>query len=303
MTLVMKKQIKSTTTYRTELGSEMSDNREGKEILIQSVAFDDKGNVLEHSQYFPDGRVEDRVVNEYSTEGKLLEEILFDQDGETAERRTMEYDEKERPAREIKHYQDGAQDFISYSYDENGHLVEKVYGDDTGWIEKKEKYTYENDRLISAQEFDDENNLIGETTVVYDSEGKIEETSEWPASEHGGRKFTIYNEKSLIEVIKQYSDSDKLIARFTYNYDEKDQLTDITEETQTGTSTSHTVYDEKGQAVMREERSANEELNHRVERTFDEEGNMLTAHVFINGRGRHINQHYLERMEYSFFDF
>jgi hypothetical protein len=298
----MKKQIKSAKTYRVELGSEISDKREGKELLTQCDTFDSKGNVVEHIQYFLDGSIEDRVVNEYSNEGKLLEEILIDQDGETAERRTMEYDEKGRPAREIKHYQDGAQDFITYSYNEAGHLAEKIYGDDSGWTEKRELHTYENDRLISMQEFDEEEKLIGKTTVVYDSEGKVEESSEWPAGEQGGRKVTIYNEKGLIETIKQYSETDKLIARFTYSYNERDQVTDITEETQAGTSTSHTAYDEKGLPIMREEFSENEELNHRVERTFDDDGNLINSHVFINGRGRHVNQHYIERVAYTFFD-
>jgi antitoxin component YwqK of YwqJK toxin-antitoxin module len=298
----MKKQIKSATTFHKELGSEEGVDREGKEILTQTVSFDSNGNVLEHIQYFPDGSIEDKVVNEYSAEGKLLEEVLFDQGDELAERRTMEYDEKGRPAKETKHYQDGAQDFIDYRYDEAGHLVEKIYGDDSGWTEKREVYSFENDRLTTACEFDDEDKLTGETTVVYNQEGKMEESSEWPAGEQGGRKVTVFNEKGLIDVIKQYSESGKLIARFTYSYDEKDQVTDITEETQAGTNTSHTGYDEKGQVIMREEYGANQELNHRVERIYDEEGNLISSHVFINGHGRHINQHYLERVEYVYFE-
>jgi len=298
----MKKQIKSAMTFRKELGSEETSESEGTEILIQQVKYDAKGSVLEHIQYFPDGTIEDRVVNEFSAEGKLLEEVLFDPDGEIAERRTMEYDGKSRPAKEIKHYQDGTRDFITYRYDEAGHLVEKIYGDDTGWTEKREEYIFEEGHLVKVQEFDEEDKLTGETNIVYNEEGNIEESSEWPASDMGGRKVTIYSDKGLIEVIKQYSDSNKLIARFTYIYDEKDQLTDISEETQAGTNTSHTSYDEKGLALMREEHSANEELNHRVERTFDEDGNLLNSHVFVNGRGRHINQHYIERIEYVFFD-
>jgi len=299
---LMKKLIKSATTYHKELGSEESVEREGKEILTQTVTFDDKGNVLEHIQYFPDGSIEDRVVNQYTPEGKLLEETLFDQGEELAERRTMEYDEKGRPVREVKHYQDGTLDFISYRYDETGHLVEKIYGDDSGWTEKREVYSFDKDRLTSAREYDDEDKMVGETTVDYDEEGKIEESSEWPAGEQGGRKVTVYNEKGLIDVIKQYSESGNLIARFKYTYDEKDLVTDITEETQAGTNTSHTSYDENGLAIMREEHSANQELNHRVERTYDEDGNLLTSHVFINGRGRHINQHYIERVEYVYFE-
>jgi antitoxin component YwqK of YwqJK toxin-antitoxin module len=298
----MKKQIKSATTYRKQLGSEESAELKGAEILTQLMKFDVKGNVLENIQYFPDGSIEDRVVNEYSAEGKLLEEVMFDQDGEIAERRTLEYDEKGRPAKETKHYQDGTRDFITYLYDEAGHLVEKIYGDDSGWIEKKEVFIFDGNHISAAREYDEEEKLVGETTLIYDQDGKIEESSEWPAGEQGGRKVTLYNEKGLIDVIKQYSDSDKLIARFTYAYDEKDQLTDVTEETQAGTNTSHTAYDETGRAVVREEHSANQELNHRVERTFDEDGNLLTAHVFVNGRGRHINQHYQEWIEYSFFE-
>jgi antitoxin component YwqK of YwqJK toxin-antitoxin module len=298
----MKKLIKSAITFRKDLGSEENAEREATEILMQLVSFDAKGNVLEHIQYFPDGSVEDRVVNKYSDEGKLIEEVLFEQDGGIAERRTMEYDEKSRPVKEIKHYQDGAQDFITYRYDEGGHLVEKIYSDDSGWTEKREVYSFEAGRLVTAKDFDDDDNLVGETTVCYDTEGKLEESSEWPAGEHGGRKVTVFTDKGLIDVIKQYSDSGNLIARFTYAYDEQDRVTDITEETPAGTSTTHTVYDEKGLAIMREEHSANEELNHRVERIFDDEENLLTSHVFINGRGRHINQHYLERVEYTFFN-
>ena len=108
----MKKLIKSAKTFRKDLGSEESIEREGTEILLQTVLFDEKGNVLEHIQYFPDGSVEDRVVNNYSSEGKLLEEVLFDQEDELAERRVMEYDEQGRPIRETKHYQDGSRDFI-----------------------------------------------------------------------------------------------------------------------------------------------------------------------------------------------
>jgi hypothetical protein len=297
----MNKLIKSAMTFRKDLGSEESMEREGKEVLQQSVSFNEKGNVLEHIQYFPDGTIEDKVVNTYTADGKLLEEVLYDQGVELAERRTMEYDEKGKPLREIKHYQDGARDFIDYSYDEAGHLVEKKYGDDSGWIEKREVFSFENDHLTQVKEFDDEDNLTGETTLVYDLEGRVEESSEWPAGEQGGRKVSVYNEKGLIEVIKHYSDSGKLIARFTYSYNDNGLVTDITEETQSGTNTSHNVYDEKDQVILREEYSADQELNHRVERTYDEYGNLLSSHVFINGRGRHMNQHYLERVEYTFF--
>lgn len=299
---MIKNRIKSALTYHMELGSAEDLESKNNETLQQEVVFDARGNVSEHIHYLPDGSIEDRVTNTYNADGKLAEEVLYDPDGEIAERRTMEYNDKGKLLKEIKHYQDGAQDFIIYRYDEAGHLSEKTFGDDSGWIEKREVFTFENDKLIGVSEFDEEDSLLKESAYTYDADGNLAESSESPTSDMGGRKVTIYNTRGLVDVIKYYSPSGNLIARNTYEYNEKDQVTDISEETQSGISSSHTGYDENGYAVLLEDRSENEELNHRIERTFDPDGNILTSHVFINGKGRNLNQHYLERIEYTFFD-
>lgn len=298
----MKNKIKSALTFHMDLGS--AENLEAKtiETLQQEVVFDAQGNVAEHIQYLPDGSIEDRVTNTYNAEGKLAEEVLYDSDGEIAEHRTLEYMEKGTLSKEIKHYEDGSQDIISYGYDDAGHLKEKIFGDDSGYIEKREVFTFEGDNLISEMEFDKDDTLLKESNFTYDDDGNLAESTESPTGEMGGRKVTIYNIRALPEVIKYYSESGNLIARTKYEYNEKGQVIDISEETQSGTSSSHSEYDEHGHAVVVEDRSANEELNHRIERTFDENGNLLTSHVFINGHGRSLNQHYLERIEYTFFD-
>jgi antitoxin component YwqK of YwqJK toxin-antitoxin module len=298
----MKNKIKSALTYQMNLGSAENPEAKNSEVLQQKVVFDEMGNVVEHIQYLPDGSIEDRVTNTYHADGKLAEEVLYEPDGDIAERRTMEYNEAGKLLKEIKHYQDGAQDFITYRYDDAGHLAEKIFGDDSGWIEKREAFTFEGDKLTRVSEFDDEDTLLKESTYSYDADGNLEESSESPTSDMGGRKVTQYTTDGLAEVIRYYSPSGNLIARHTYEYNEKGLVRDISEETQSGISTTHTEYDENGFAVVLEDRSANEELNHRIERTFDIEGNVLTSHVFINGHGRNINQHYLQRVEYLFFD-
>jgi len=297
----MNNKIKTALTYHVDLGSEDNPEVKRTETLQQKVIYDALGNVKEHIQYLPDGSIEDRVTNAYSTDGKLEEEILYDPDGEIAERRTMEYAENGKLLKEIKHYQDGAQDFITYNYSEAGNLTEKIFGDDTGWIEKRDVFTFDGDKLIAVKEFDEEDALLKESTYSYDSDGNVDESSESPSNDMGGRKVTIYNTSGLPEAIKHYSVSGNLIARQTYEYNEKGQVTDIKEETQSGTSSTHTEYDEHGHAVVMEDKSANEELNHRIERTYDDNGHILTSHVFINGQGRNLNQHYLERIEYVFF--
>jgi antitoxin component YwqK of YwqJK toxin-antitoxin module len=298
----MKNKVKSALTYHADLGSEETLEVKTNEALQQKVIFDAQGNISEHIQYLADGSIEDRVTNSYNADGKLAEEVLYDPDGEIAERRTLEYAENGKLLKEIKHYQDGAQDLITYSYNEAGHLLEKIFGDDSGWVEKREAFTFEGDKLTAVKEYDEEGKLLKESAFTYDADGNLEESSESPTSDMGGRKVTIYNISGLPEIIKYYSPSGNLIARHTYEYNENDLVTDIKEETQSGISSSHTEYDEIGHAVVLEDRSANEELNHRIERTYDEEGNLLTSHVFINGHGRNLNQHYLERIEYTFFD-
>lgn len=298
----MKNKIISALTYHLDLGSTEDPETKTIETLQQKVDFDLQGNVTEHIQYLPDGSIEDRVINNYNAEGNLVEEVLYDPDGEIAEHRTLEFSEKGTLLKEIKHYEDGSQDIITYRYDEAGHITEKIFGDDTGWIEKREIFTFEDDKLTTVKELDEEGALLKESTFTYDEGGNLEESSESPNGEMGGRKVTVYNSHSLPEVIKYYSPSGNLIARTKYEYNEKGQVTGISEETQSNTSSSHTEYDEFDNAVVVEDRSANEELNHRIERTFDENGNLLTSHVFINGHGRNPNQHYLERIEYAFFD-
>ena len=298
----MKNKIKSAITYHKKLGSAEKLETKTNETLQQIIVFDMQGNVAEHIQYMPDGSIEEKVMNTYSADGKLTEEVLYTPDGEIAEHRTMEYTENGKLLKEIKHYQDGAQDIITYCYDEAGQLTEKTFGDDSGWIEKREVFTFEGDKLTAVKEFDEDNKLLKQSTFRYDADGNLTESSESPAGDSGQRKVTIFNNHALPEAIKYYSESGSLIARHTYEYNEKSQVTNIREETQSGISSSHTEYDENGYAVLMEERSANEELNHRIERTFDEEGNITTSHVFINGHGRNINQHYLERVEYTFYN-
>lgn len=297
----MKNKIKTALTYHSDLGSEETPETTNNEILQQKVEFDDQGNIIEHIQYQPNGSIEDRVTNAYNAGGWLAEEVLYDPDGEIAERRTLEYSENGKLLKEIKHYDDGSQDIIAYVHDEAGHLMEKNYGDDSGYIEKKEVFAFEGDKLSSVQELDEDGTIQKEIIYTYDADGTLEETSESP-TENGGRKITIYNSNALPEVVKYYSEAGNLIARHTYEYNDKNQVTDISEETQSGISLSHTEYNEHGHAIVIEDKSVNEELNHRIERTYDEEGNILTSHVFINGQGRHKNQHYIERIEYMFFE-
>ena len=297
----MKNKIKTSLTYHSDLGSEETMESTNRETLQQKVVFDIQGNVEEHIQYLSDGSIEDRVTNAYNTDGKLAEEVLYDADGVIAERRTLEYSEKGKLLKEFKHYEDGSRDITTYVYDEAGHLTEKIFGDDSSYVEKREVFTFEGDKLISVQEFGEEDDLLKSRTYTYDADGNLEESSESP-TDNGGRKVTIFNSNALPELVKYYSEAGNLIARHTYEYNENGQVTDISEETQSGTSSSHTEYDENGQAVIIEDKSANEELNHRIERTYDQGGNILTSHVFINGQGRNHNQHYLERIEYIFFE-
>ncbi len=298
----MTNRIKSALTYHLELGSAENQDIKANEVLQQEVIYDAQGNVTEHIQYLSEGSIEDRVTNTYRADGKLAEEVLYDPDGEIAERRTMEYNESGKLLKEIKHFQDGAQDIISYRYDVSGHLAEKTYGDDSGWIEKRDVFTFEGDQLIKVKELNEDSALLRESTYTYDAEGKLEEGTESPMNDLGGRKVTLYTADGSPEVIKYYSHNGSLIARHTYAYNENGQATEISEETQSGTSSTHTEYDANGHAVVMEDRSANEELNQRIERSYDEGGNLLTSHVFINGHGRSLNQHYYERIEYIFFD-
>jgi hypothetical protein len=74
------------------------------------------------------------------------------------------------------------------------------------------------------------------------------------------------------------------------------------EETAYLKNTTRFSYDGFGNVIMEEEINKNGLLTQRVEREYDEMGNIVTSHVFIDGHGVSANRQYTYRFVYEFYD-
>ena len=60
-------------------------------------------------------------------------------------------------------------------------------------------------------------------------------------------------------------------------------------------------YDEHGNAVVQEERNEHAEINSRIVREFDKEGNVTESEAIFDHHGMARNQHYVLKYEYEYF--
>ena len=76
----------------------------------------------------------------------------------------------------------------------------------------------------------------------------------------------------------------------------------IMEESVTGIEILNIEYDEQGNMAVQETVTEKDELISRVERSHDENNQIMTTHIHIEGRGQRPSQDYRIRFEYVYFD-
>jgi hypothetical protein len=99
-----------------------------------------------------------------------------------------------------------------------------------------------------------------------------------------------------------YSKKDELVAKTIYSYNESGKIISVVEQTPYGKNVTSIGYDDNENAVEQVEKNEEGVINNSAKRTFNDNHDVVESEVFINMQGRAVNQHYILRYEYEYFD-
>lgn len=299
----MSKKIKSTTLTKYDY---LAKNIHAEEIEVKGwkysyTEFDDKGNTTLEIKYDLNGKVEDKTKNKYDKHGYLVEEVTYLDGREIAEHKTYERDAEGNIIKAFKHYNDGTKDTIEYEYNPDGELIKKTIIDSYGEVEAIETFKFKNGNIILNEKYEYDE-LMSKDIFVYDEKGNITENEKW-TEDDGSVKFkSFYNENNNMVKELIYNKDEKLVAKSEYSYNNNNKITEVVEETPHGTNITKIKYDDKGNAIAQVEINKAGEVNNSVERKFNENNDVIETKVFIDFHGRDINQEYVLKYEYKYFE-
>ncbi len=168
--------------------------------LHSQTVYDDEGERLKEISYWQDGQISS--VYEYDPSKRQLWLTDYDKEGNTERKYRTDYDDRGNEILRVEYDGEGKispvrdcacdpEEYIPYwrfenSYDESGNLVRQIVYDiddiQTGHMEN----TYDDGRLIRAEEYDAENNLLYYSEYVYDEKGDA--VSYFSVNEYGTEK-------------------------------------------------------------------------------------------------------------------
>lgn len=298
----MAKKVKSINLFKKDFFPTQSDPKKFRtnEYKYSSTEYDENGNVVLELKFNADQKLEDKYVNKYNEAGILIEEKHYLSYKDLAEHKTYELDESGKVLKAFKHYNDGSKDTIDYSYDSNGNLIERITIDSYDEVEAKDVFEYEGQNLIKKETYEYDE-LTSKETFAYDPDGNVVEESSW-TEEESNRRSNTYNENGKIEKMLFYNKKDELVAKTTYSYNAEGKIIGVAEETPYGNSSTIITYDKKGNAIEQIEKNEQGEINNSAIRKFNDNNDVVETEVFIDMHGRSLNQQYVLRYEYEYYE-
>ena len=300
----MTKKVKSVEIARHDLILKDISAQEANfvEHKYKYTEYDEQGNITLDITYGENDREEERVENSYDENGRLTEEVFYDEQGDVTERKSYEYDEKGKMQQEYKHYLDGSRDVISYVYNGQDQLMKKIHKDEDDVVEKTEYFKYEGDRPAMTEMFDENNELIYKSIKKYDENGNLveEAVDDRETFEQYALRHTYDQDGKRIETIRLDKEGN-VLEKASFSINPKGEITEAVQETPYNVITTNMEHDAKGNLIKQEEYNGQNQLNHRLERSFDENDNLTESNVFIDFHGEGINRNYLLKYQYNFF--
>jgi len=296
----MSKQISIERIYNLDMNSGQTEPTQN--LLTKEIYYDTQGNPIKDVSYNPPGVVDQTIESKYDDQNRLIEEACFDGEEDLLEKTFFVWDTDGKKINEEKHYLDGSIDTTVFTYNSDGHLIEKLCKNDDDEIEYKEEFKFEGKQLVEYLRYNEDkeveekkslrfnNNLI-EAEVHWIAEEDIETTKEYRYDEEGNvEKELYYNQKKqLVKKVEYQKYRGRLIEEFI-------------EEDPYQRNTTKLEYDEKNNIILQEQFNRNGEINHRVERTFDQDQRLAETMTYVNAKGQGMNLHFKEIHQYEYFD-
>jgi hypothetical protein len=201
----------------------------GRRVPLQTVSFDENGNVLTSVVYKPDGSLLRKLGwgHEYDSAGRETRTFYYDDKGVLTNTGIHLYDNRGRRIETTQVNPDGSINHIrSYSYDDKGNNIRESHRNENG-----------SPRILITRKFDEEGRAIEEVYIdaksaldhrnvmTYDSHGK--QTS-WTLFQRDGtaaqvRSSFSYDEHGNVKEVITYGPDGLLRSKasFTYELDER----------------------------------------------------------------------------------
>lgn len=294
-------QIKEKTTIIIEY---VIDNDSGQEVettryQTEYNLYDAQGNVLVEKSFFPDGQTGEQHEQELDDKGRLIRSLLYDGD-DLVEERTYSYDSEDRLQRSLLHYQDGSLSENRYDYDAEGRRTalrctdedgeeeyrEELRYDEKGNLIHRKRYEYEEAVWTRSWSYDDNQNLDVSIDEDHQTKAIVEKRFDHDAQGNLKEEKTYRNGK-LYSITRQ-------------GFDGQGRLIEMESESPEQYERLIFSLDEHGNQIAQEAFNRQEELVHKVERTFDNHDNPLETKVWMFDMITGITRRYTMLNEYAY---
>lgn len=298
-------QKKKASVYRTNLVNVGIGQGQMKTLpyLFSVTEFTGKGETLSQSSYTSGGLLTEKIAWEYDEKGRVIRQYYYSEEDTPSETTSFERDAKGDVVKELKVYIDGSTDTTTYRYDKDKKLLEKVTVDDEDVTDRHERFTWDDHLLIRHEIIDMEEHPIELDEFKYDEAGNLVEHKR--INEETGENYRIVSEynksgQKIADLI--YDEEDELVEKVCYEHDDHGKvISSIVESPQKNSNTRY-FYDEKGNHLGHEEVDDEGTQLVWVEHAYDQENNLTSSTVFVNGRGSGMSQHYELQYEYEWYD-
>lgn len=269
------------------------------EQIVSENRLDADGNELERFTYDQEGNVEERVITEYA-QGKPVK-IIMEINDMVVEQTEYQYDESGRLVKELIVYQEGEPDEAIYTY-EDARLIARQVFDEDGVEGEKMFRKYEGDRLMREEFFNADGELERSKTYMYNDGNQLEEIVELRTSDDGQTRIVnVLDEVGNIVLEKRYDPKGNLVMRSRSEINDKGLPESIEEESVYGKTITLLVYDDKNRNIRLREVTESGLVLNQIERTFNDEGQLLTLINKTEPTALRPGSHYRIRNEYEYF--
>jgi hypothetical protein len=296
----MNKKISAEKIFQIDLNSGQTEANEN--MLTKEIFLDEYGNTIKEISYNPPGIIDQTIESKYDDQNRIIEESCFDEEDELLEKTLFFWNEKDKKIKEEKHYLDGSIDTTTFTYNDDANLTEKICKDDEGEIESKEVFTYKNKRLHEHIAFGEDEKIVEKKTFEFEEDKLISETHLDADEGDETRKEFRYDIDGNIEKELNYNTKNQLVKKTEFLKYKERHILEFREEDPYKNNITKLAYNEANNIILQEQFDINGNLNHRIERSFDEGQRLLESMTFVNTQGQGVSLHFKEIHQYDFRD-
>jgi len=262
-------------TYYTPLSMyKVEQNTEDFEYLQAIETYNEEGDLLSSIKYYPDGRENEVITNEFNEEGLLKKEQQLNHDTGVICRSEYEYNnlsnqvieneyygddhicrinsivnEKGDPLK-IKQYQE--EQLVSeesFSYNDAGEIVRHIIKDTFENTEEKISYEYKDNTQLLKETVKKDDSIVSKEKYVYDEQGHNISIVKHLEGENTVSKEQIFDKTGNIIEVKEFMNNEQ-VRVILNTFDEKNNLTSQECKDKTGYEFgNHYEYDSQNRVI------------------------------------------------------